>query len=225
MRDDFTLAALHSRPADAGVGAGRLARGVALRATCEKGASKATKKAVLWALLVAGVLALAGCTDPLHIAELEEGLSTESDVRSRFGQPEKIWDALDMASLPLPPSTLAVVAATNARTLEYNRQPAGNVNFMITIASDGKMVALRQVLTPQNFERILPGQSVEQVRKMLGRPMKVTPYALKQQTDYDWRYLQQPNVSMIFSVTFDTNLKVVKTASYTEDSLNPAGSR
>ena len=34
---------------------------------------------------------LVGC-DVQHIQELEEGVSTEVDVRQRFGQPEAIWD-------------------------------------------------------------------------------------------------------------------------------------
>ena len=82
---------------------------------------------------------LAGC-DEQRIKELEEGLSTEVDVRDRFGVPEYIWQEPD-----------------GSRTLEYNRQPAGERNYMITIGTDGKMSALRQVLTPQNFEKILPG--------------------------------------------------------------------
>ena len=69
-----------------------------------------------------------GC-DPQRIAELEEGVATEADVRARFGEPEKIWDSVDMARLPSP----GAAAAQGARTFEYNRQPAGNVNYMITI--------------------------------------------------------------------------------------------
>ena len=34
---------------------------------------------------------LAGC-DPQRIRELEEGVSTEADVRARFGEPERVWD-------------------------------------------------------------------------------------------------------------------------------------
>ena len=123
------------------------------------------------------LLGLAGC-DQQRINELEEGVATEADVRARFGEPEKIWEARDMASLPQP----GAAAEPGARTLEYNRQPAGQVNYMITIGPDGKMTALRQVLTPQNFARVLPGMSMEQVRKMLGKPMKITAYALKQET-------------------------------------------
>ena len=170
--------------------------------------------------LLSTILALVGC-DPQRIAELEEGVATEADVRTRFGEPEKVWGASDMASTPLAAATLAVVAAPGARTFEYNRQPAGNVNYMITIGADGKMSALRQVLTPQNFAAVLPGMRFEQVRKMLGKPMKITPFALKQQTHYDWRYLAPPSTAMIFTVIFDADMGVAGTASVLEESLNP----
>ena len=168
--------------------------------------------------LLSFVLGLVGC-DPQRIAELEEGVATEADVRARFGEPEKIWDAADMASTPLP----GAAAAPGARTLEYNRQPAGQVNYMITIAPNGKMSALRQVLTPQNFAKVLPGMSMEQVRKMLGKPMKITPYALKRETHYDWRYLSPPNTAMIFTVVMDADFRVSRTMSADEGSVNPKG--
>jgi hypothetical protein len=41
--------------------------------------------------LLSFVLGLVGC-DPQRIAELEEGVATEADVRARFGEPEKIWE-------------------------------------------------------------------------------------------------------------------------------------
>lgn len=168
--------------------------------------------------LLSFFLGLAGC-DQQRVAELEEGVSTEADVRARFGEPEKIWDAADMASTPLP----GAAAASGARTFEYNRQPQGQVNYMITIGADGKMSALRQVLTPQNFAKVLPGMRMEQVRKMLGKPMKITPYAAKQQTHYDWRYLNPPGTAMVFTVVFDQDLKVASTASVEEEIANPKG--
>ena len=172
--------------------------------------------------LLSFFLGLAGC-DPQRISELEEGVSTEADVRARFGEPEKIWETSDMASIPLPRATLAVVAAPGARTFEYNRQPAGHVNYMITIGPDGKMSSLRQVLTPQNFELVLPGMRVEQVRKLLGKPSKITPFALKQETHYDWRYLNPPSTVRIFTAVMDTDMRVVSTGSVDEESVNPSG--
>jgi hypothetical protein len=168
--------------------------------------------------LLSFVLGLVGC-DQQRINELEEGVATEADVRARFGEPEKVWLPADMATLPQP----GAAAEPGARTFEYNRQPAGKVNYMITIGADGKMSALRQVLTPQTFAKVLPGMRMEQVRKMLGKPMKVTPFVLKQQTEYDWRYLVPPNTSRIFTVVFDTDLLVVSTASVDEESVNPSG--
>ena len=157
--------------------------------------------------------------DQQRIAELEEGVATEADVRARFGEPEKIWDTADMAKIPRP----GAAAVFGARTFEYNRQPSGNVNYMITIGQDGKMSALRQVLTPQNFAQILPGMPMETVRKMLGKPMKTTPYAASQTIHYDWRYLSQPNTAMIFTVVFDQNLSVVSIGSVIEELANPRG--
>ena len=161
--------------------------------------------------LLSTLLGVVGC-DPQRIAELEEGVATEADVRARFGEPEKVWDAADMAATPLA----GAAAAPGAKTFEYNRLPAGNVNYMITIGPDGKMSALRQVLAPQNFAKVLPGMPMETVRKMLGKPMKVTPYAANQTTHYDWRYLNPPNSVMIFTVVFDSDLRVVSTGSVEE---------
>ena len=168
--------------------------------------------------MLMGLTGLSGC-DQQRIAELEEDVATEADVRARFGEPEKIWDASDMAKTP----TLGVAATPGARTFEYNRQPSGNVNYMITIGTDGKMSALRQVLAPQNFAQVLPGMPMETVRKMLGKPMKVTLYELQKTIHYDWRYLNPPTTAMIFTVVFDQNLSVVSTGSVIEELANPKG--
>ena len=152
-------------------------------------------KAVLLAGASALLLGLAGC-DQQAIKELEEGVSTEADVRARFGEPEKIWDAPD-----------------GGRTFEYNRQPAGHRNYMITIGTDGKMSALRQVLTPQNFAKVQPGMMMEEVRKMLGKPARITPFERQGEVAYDWRYLEPPNTHMVFTVFFDRDYRVLRTGS------------
>jgi outer membrane protein assembly factor BamE (lipoprotein component of BamABCDE complex) len=148
-----------------------------------------------WLGGLCGALALVGC-DPQRIDKLEEGLSTEADVRAQFGEPEKVWDAPD-----------------GGRTFEYSRQPQGHQNYMVTIGPDGKMSALRQVLTPQNFAKVQPGMVMEDVRKMLGKPMKTTPFKLKNEVEYDWRYLEPPNTSMVFTVVFNPDYRVLRTLS------------
>ena len=164
-------------------------------------------KALVLASASALLLALAGC-DQQAIKELEEGVATEADVRARFGEPEKIWDAPD-----------------GGRTFEYNRQPAGHRNYMITIGADGKMSALRQVLTPQNFAKVQPGMMMEEVRKMLGKPARITPFELKGEVAYDWRYLESPNTHMVFTVFFDRDYRVLRTGSVVDPEQSSGGSR
>ncbi len=134
--------------------------------------------------------------DPQRIAELEEGVSTEADVRARFGAPDAIWNG-----------------AGGERVLEYDRQPAGHKNYMIGIGPDGRMTSLRQVLNPANFARVQPGMPSADVRRLLGQPMKKTPYALKNETAWDWRYLEPPNTSMVFTVWFGPDGRVLRTGS------------
>lgn len=159
-----------------------------------QGRNRRISKACAAALYLAAALGLSGC-DPQRISELEEGVSTEADVRARFGQPENIWDS------------------PAGRVFEYNRQPAGQKNYMITIGPDGKMSALRQVLTPENFARVQPGMAMEDLRRLLGKPARRTPYPLKNETAWEWRWLQPPNSPMVFVATLNDDQRVVRSGS------------
>ncbi|VTU14796.1 hypothetical protein SRS16CHR_01266 [Variovorax sp. SRS16] len=144
--------------------------------------------------LLAMILGLTAC-DPQRISELEEGVSTEADVRARFGEPENIWDG------PV------------GRVFEYNRQPQGQKNYMITIGPDGKMAALRQVLTPENFARVQPGMAAESLRRLLGKPARRTPYPLKNETEWEWRWMQPPNSPMVFTAVLNADQRVERSGS------------
>jgi hypothetical protein len=159
---------------------------------------------VIFMGVLTSLLGLIAC-DQQRIIELEEGVATEADVRTKFGEPEKIWDG-----------------ENGVRIFEYNRQPSGHRNYMISIGTDGKMSALRQVLTPANFAKVQPGMMMEDVRKMLGKPAKVITYDLKKETYYNWRYLtDQNNTSMIFSAVMNSDLRVLRT----ETGLDPEDPR
>ncbi|MBY0411446.1 MAG: outer membrane protein assembly factor BamE [Burkholderiaceae bacterium] len=139
------------------------------------------------------LLPLAAC-DPQRISELTPGVSTEADVRDRFGVPENTWDEPD-----------------GARTLEYNRQPAGQVNYMITIAPDGRMTSVRQVLAPDTFAQVVPGMRKDAVRRLLGKPAKNITYVLKNETWVEWRFMQPPNQAKVFSVIYGPDQLVLRT--------------
>ena len=149
----------------------------------------------IWGAALAALALLAGC-DQQRIRQLEEGSSTEADVRAAFGEPERVWDE-----------------PGGARTFEYNRQPAGHQNYMITIGADGRMSALRQVLAPHHFAQIVPGMAQQEVRRRLGKPAKRMAFALKQETDWDWRWMDPPAREMWFTVTFGADGRVKRAAS------------
>ncbi len=151
-----------------------------------------------------GLALLLSACDPRHIGKLEPGVSTEADVRERFGAPEAIWDGPD-----------------GAQIFEYNHQPGGYQNYMITIAADGSMSARHQVLTAHNFARIKPGMSMEEVRRMLGKPKAILRFDLKRELHYDWRYRDGPNESdsRVFTVVFDHDLRVASTHSVRDPAL------
>ncbi|MFC3682782.1 outer membrane protein assembly factor BamE domain-containing protein [Hydrogenophaga luteola] len=157
----------------------------------------------LGCFLLVAVL-LTAC-DQRAINELEEGVSTDADVREKFGAPEAVWDGPD-----------------GAQIYEYNRQPEGYQNYQITIGPDGKMAALRQVLNPRTFAEIQPGMAMEDVRKLLGKPMKVTEYALKKEIHYDWRWRDGPNESdsQVFTVIFSPDLRVISAGSVRDPALD-----
>ena len=72
-------------------------------------------------------LSLVGC-DEQKIKELEEGMSTEFDVRAKFGEPERIWQEAD-----------------GSHTLEYNRARSGTVqahpSFTLQTAEVAKLMS------------------------------------------------------------------------------------
>ena len=153
-----------------------------------------SRLAAMLSAAVFGILSLVGC-DQQRIEQLKEGQSTEADVRAQFGEPAYVWNEAD-----------------GGRTLEYNRQPMGHVNYMITIDRDGRLRALRQVLTPETFNQVRPGMDEMQVRRMLGMPAKRMRFALKKETDWDWQWIDPPNREMVFTVTFDDYGKVLRSA-------------
>jgi SmpA / OmlA family len=147
----------------------------------------------LWTMTLCA-LALAAC-DPQKIERLEEGVATEADVRKQFGEPQAVYSEAD-----------------GSRTFEYSRQPEGQVAYMITIGSDGKMSALRQVLKPADFAKVQPGMDKTAVRRLLGRPAKTSNFELRPDEEHwQWRWLdgQQPK---LFSVTFDRDGRVLSSA-------------
>lgn len=138
---------------------------------------------------------LAGC-DEQRIAELQVGVSTETEVRRQFGEPVTV-----------------LTQADGSRIFEYPRQPEGWTNYLITLASDGRLAEIRQQLTEANFARVQPGMAQHEVRALLGRPARVQRLDLKREEVWDWRFRTGPGgqTTRIFSVSFGADGRCLAT--------------
>ena len=146
-------------------------------------------------------IGLYGCD--LALSDLKPGVSTGYEVRDRMGPPTMEWRNED-----------------GSLTWEYARTPAGTVNYMIHIGADNILRSIEQVLTEENFARVRPGMTRDEIRHLLGKPAHVTRLDLKRQEVWDWKYKNPfPNIDTYFNVHFDQSGRVVETSRH-EDPKN-----
>lgn len=122
-------------------------------------------------LLAALLLFLgAGCTH-LGVGGFAPGVTTEAEIRARLGAPGMSWAEPDGGKL-----------------LEYSGQPNGTFCHMIAIGPDGKVREIRQAFTEENFRRVVPDLTQDQVRRLLGRPEETLRYHFKPDEEvWSWR--------------------------------------
>lgn len=145
--------------------------------------------------LMTWLLGLTGC-DQQRVAKLEPGMASEADVRREFGEP-----------------TLVIEKADGTKLLEYPRQPEGWTNYLAVIGADGKLSALTQQLTPENFAQVQPGMSDDAVRRLLGKPATAQRFDLKpDESHWHWRFQEPSGHNKVFTVTFGADAKVKATA-------------
>lgn len=150
---------------------------------------------VALAAVLASLLSLLTACDPARVAQLEEGVSTETQVRQQFGDPVTV-----------------TLQSDGSRVFDYPRQPEGWTNYRITIGPDGKMSALRQLLHAGNFARVQPGMDQDQVRELLGRPARMQHWARTGELEWTWRFRPDDNRSQVFSVFFGTDARVLRSS-------------
>lgn len=152
-----------------------------------------------WSALLAALFAVAAC-DPggrayedVRLARLKVGESTEQDVVRVFGAPAAV------RSLP------------TGKGLVYPLGPEGAHTLLIRLDAAGLYVGRENLLTRDNFARIGTGMTDADVTALLGPPGRVQPLPLKQQTTWEWRFLDGQE-TRVFVVAFDAAGRVVSTA-------------
>lgn len=148
---------------------------------------------------VAALFSVAAC-DPsgqpyedLRLARLKVGESTEQDVVRLFGAPTAV------RSLP------------SGKGLLYPLGPEGAHTLLLRIGADGRYQGRENLLTRENFGLVTPGMSGDEVTARLGPPGNRQTYSLKQQTAWEWRFLDGRETNL-FVVMFDATGRVVSTA-------------
>ncbi|MDR5731133.1 outer membrane protein assembly factor BamE [Caballeronia sp. LZ025] len=134
--------------------------------------------------------------DTLLLKDLKPGVTTEAQIRSQMGEPEMTRTFTD-----------------GSKRLEYPRGPAGTNTYMVDLDPDGLFVSVTQVLTAENFAKVRPGMTEDEVRRLLGKPTTVAAYRLKQEHVWSWHWLEDGvNRDAMFNAHFGPDGIVVTTS-------------
>ncbi|WP_250450416.1 outer membrane protein assembly factor BamE [Caballeronia sp. ATUFL_M2_KS44] len=134
--------------------------------------------------------------DTLLLKDLKPGVTTEAQIRSQMGEPERERTFTD-----------------GSKRLEYPRGPAGTNTYMVDLDPDGLFVSVTQVLTAENFAKVRPGMTEDEVRRLLGKPTTVAEYRLKQEHVWSWHWLEDGvNRDAMFNAHFGPDGTVVTTS-------------
>jgi hypothetical protein len=126
---------------------------------------------------------LGSCAAP---GSLTAGQSTEADVRARMGTPT------DTRS------------DRGDKLLEYATGPEGFRTRLVRIGADGRVKEVTELLTEEQFAKIIPGQtSRAEVRNLLGRPAFETNY--RSGPGLSWRHLRGGVQPGYMIVSFNPN--------------------
>jgi outer membrane protein assembly factor BamE (lipoprotein component of BamABCDE complex) len=137
--------------------------------------------------------------DTLLLKNLTPGVTTEAEIRNQMGEPDSTRTFTD-----------------GSKRLEYPRGPAGTTTYMVDIDAAGKFVAVTQALTAANIAKIRPGMTMDEVRRILGKPTTIAEYPLKKERVWSWHWLEDGvNRDAMFNAHFGPD-GIVTTTSRSE---------
>jgi hypothetical protein len=139
--------------------------------------------------LLLAVAVLAGCTSFSGIAP---GTPAER-VEARVGAPGMVWKNPDGSEL-----------------WEYALGPNGFETYMVTIGSDHAVQEVHQVLTEEYFSKVHFAMDRDQVRRLLGKPVKIETNQSRDEETWTWRYQDLHVHNMLFNAVFDHTVGKVK---------------
>lgn len=107
------------------------------------------------------------------------------------------------------PRTAAYPQPDGGQRIEYARSPSGRHTYMLDVDPAGRLTGSEQVLTEAQFARITPGQTRDQVLRLIGHPADVRWLGYQQRQLWSYRY--DAIFCTWYQVSFDTAGTVVDT--------------
>ena len=166
---------------------------------------KTTFRGIVIMGLFSTILTLVAC-DPVATGELQAGQSTVADLKLKMGEPASVNREGDK------------------EIWEYPLGPEGVRTYMMTVNAQGTVEKIDQVLVDANFRRVVPGMTITEVRRILGRNSKeqrfgMTPSELTHKYKFNTGSEDQ-----YFDVTYNAEGRV-KEVGYDQFSLQRGSSR
>ena len=151
------------------------------------------------------ILTLVGC-DRVATGELQAGQSTVADLKLKMGEPASVNREGDK------------------EIWEYPLGPEGVRTYMMTINGQGTIEKIDQVLVDANFKRIVPGMTITEVRRILGRNSKEQRFGMTpNELNHKYKF-NTGSEDQYFDVTYNAEGRV-KEVGYDQFTLQRGSSR
>jgi hypothetical protein len=149
-------------------------------------------------LSVSAAALLAGCAFSPN--SVRNGMPKD-DVVARWGQPDAVYRLPD-----------------NGERLQYSMQPLGRRAWAVDLDSTGRVVSARQVLSEENFQRIVPGQwTRDDVQREFGPPALIVHVGSWNGPVMTYRWIDVVNTRKSFAVYLDANNVVQRAHAFPDD--------
>ncbi len=152
------------------------------------------------AAIVSLSLGLAACVQPWQA--FQPG-ADQTALIARFGPPKEVYD--------LP---------NGDKHLLWPTRPLGETTVGAEISPDGKLVSLQQLLTEQNFARVIVGQwTKHDIQVNFGLPEETAYFPLMKREVWSYRYMETNVWYKLYHFYFDDQ-GIVRQTQKTDDPLH-----
>src|SRR5687767_1156133 len=96
-----------------------------------------------------------------------------------------------------------------SRTLAFSPGYYSGITYMAEVDPRGTVLAVRQALVEESFQRVVPGMSRDEVLRLLGPPIDAMDFTRQQESSWEYRFMDAWGYRAFFYVNFDPRGMVV----------------